>query len=98
MFRKENVVVQIGSCGIIKRDKFELFTVLFIFKVEEVFMEGIKETSVFVSSIFEETPKQWGLRGDPYLWEEMRNEFSAVPVTISLEDLKMCVKSLPELL
>ena len=85
MFRKENVVVQIGSCGIIKRDKFELFTVLFVFKVEEVFMEGIKETSVFVSLIFEETPKQWGLRGDPYLWEEMRNEFSAVPVTISLE-------------
>lgn len=51
-------------------------------------MEDIKATSIFVSAIFEDTPRQWGLRGDPYLWEEMRNEFSAVPVTISLEDFE----------
>ena len=44
--------------------KLEFFVVLFVFKVEAVFMEGIKETSVFVSSIFEEAPKQWRLRGD----------------------------------
>ena len=49
-------------------------------------MEDIKATSVFVSTIFEEKPKQWGFRGDPYLWEEMMKEFSTVPVTISLED------------
>ena len=59
-------------------------------------MEGIKETSVFVSSIFEETPKQWGLRGDPYLWKEMRNEFSAVPVTITLEDFEKRFKEVFE--
>ena len=27
-----------------------------------------------LSILFEETPKQWGLRGDPYLWEELRKE------------------------
>ena len=59
-------------------------------------MEGIKETSVFVSSIFEEMPKQWGLRGDPYLWKEMRNEFSVVPVTISLEDFEKRFKEVFE--
>ena len=26
------------------------------------------------SVIFEEEPKQWGLRGDPYLWREMKEE------------------------
>ena len=26
------------------------------------------------SVIFEEEPKQWGLRGDPYLWQEMKEE------------------------
>lgn len=51
-------------------------------------MDDIKETSVFVSAIFEEEPKYWGLRGDPYLWEEMRKEFSTVPITISLEEFE----------
>ncbi|MBQ8198996.1 MAG: hypothetical protein IJZ76_06185 [Lachnospiraceae bacterium] len=49
-------------------------------------MEDIKATSIFVSAIFEEEPKQWGLRGDPYLWEDLKKEFSTVPITISLED------------
>ncbi len=49
-------------------------------------MENIKATSIFVSAIFEEKPKQWGLRGDPYLWEDLKKEFSTVPITISLED------------
>lgn len=26
--------------------------------------------------IFEEKPEQWGLRGDPYLWEDMKKEFT----------------------
>ncbi|MBO5451228.1 MAG: hypothetical protein J6A11_06740 [Lachnospiraceae bacterium] len=59
-------------------------------------MEDIKATSVFVSSIFEEPPKQWGLRGDPYLWEEMKNEFSTVPVKISLEDFEKRFKEIFE--
>ena len=57
-------------------------------------MEDIKATSVFVSSIFEEPPKQWGLRGDPYLWEEMKNEFSTVPVNISIEDFEKRFKEI----
>ena len=27
-----------------------------------------------LSLIFERTPRQWGLRGDPYLWEEMKKK------------------------
>ena len=38
-----------------------------------------------VSEIFEEKPKQWGLRGDPHLWEDMKKEFADVPVTVSAE-------------
>ena len=49
-------------------------------------MEDIESNSIFVSMIFEEKPKQWGLRGDPYLWEEMRKEFATIPITISLEE------------
>ena len=59
-------------------------------------MEDIRATSDFVSSIFEESPKQWGLRGDPYLWEEMKNEFSTVLVTISLDDFEKKFKEIFE--
>ena len=30
----------------------------------------------FVSKIFEVRPEQWGLRGDPYLWDDMEEFFS----------------------
>ena len=46
-------------------------------------MEDIKATSVFVSAIFEEKPKQWGFRGDPYLWEELKKEFSEIYTSIT---------------
>lgn len=49
-------------------------------------MKNIKGTEVFVSAIFEEKPEQWGFRGDPYLWEEMKKEFSRVSITISSDD------------
>lgn len=39
-----------------------------------------------VAVIFEEKPKQWGLRGDPYLWEDMKQAFSTVRFPISEEE------------
>lgn len=44
------------------------------------------DPSIFLSIIFEDTPEQWGLRGDPYLWEDMKQAYSTVPVTISQEE------------
>ena len=29
-----------------------------------------------ISSIFGEHPEQWGLRGDLYMWEDLKNRFS----------------------
>ncbi|WP_339287942.1 hypothetical protein [Paenibacillus sp. FSL E2-0201] len=31
-----------------------------------------------VSVIFNERPNSWGLRGDPYLWDELENYFQEV--------------------
>jgi hypothetical protein len=33
-----------------------------------------------VSDLFKPEPAQWGLRGDPYLWEEMASVLSDVPL------------------
>lgn len=41
-----------------------------------------------VSEIFNEKPERWGLRGDPYLWEDMKKEFDGVPITISAEEFR----------
>jgi hypothetical protein len=35
-----------------------------------------------VSIIFQEPPSQWGLRGDPYLWNELETYFSNVFFTM----------------
>ncbi len=33
-----------------------------------------------IGGLFEEEPDQWGLRGDPFLWREMREFFAEVPL------------------
>ncbi len=40
-----------------------------------------------LSLIFENKPKQWGLRGDPYLWDEMQEVFAGELLDISERDL-----------
>lgn len=40
-----------------------------------------------VADLFQEKPRQWGLRGDPYLWEEMQNHFAQTPLPHSAEQL-----------
>lgn len=40
-----------------------------------------------IASLFEDEPWQWGLRGDPYLWREMRAHFEAVPLPAEPDEL-----------
>lgn len=35
----------------------------------------------FVGDLFQEEPENWGLRGDPYLWKDMRSYFSSTAIT-----------------
>lgn len=41
-----------------------------------------------VAEIFEEEPTQWGLRGDPYLWRELKNRFKDTDMPETPEELK----------
>lgn len=41
----------------------------------------------FVSEVFIE-PKQWGLRGDPFLWEHIKSCYTAVEIPYPTERLK----------
>ncbi len=41
-----------------------------------------------VSEIFEEEPIQWGLRGDPFLWRELKERFKDTDMPETQEQLK----------
>jgi hypothetical protein len=42
----------------------------------------------YIGDLFEQEPIQWGLRGDPYLWKEMRSHFASTPLPASLAKLE----------
>lgn len=41
-----------------------------------------------ISSLFEEKPWQWGLRGDPFLWQEMIETIGHLPLPASESDFQ----------
>ncbi len=47
-----------------------------------------------LSALFETEPETWGLRGDPYLWREMRATASHLPLPDSVHDLACVVTTL----
>lgn len=42
-----------------------------------------------VEVVFDVKPDQWGLRGDPYLWEDIKNECTLSFEEVSKEDFKL---------
>jgi hypothetical protein len=51
-----------------------------------------------VASLFLKEPIQWGLRGDPYLWREMRSHFERVPLPAAADELSTLIETAFELL
>lgn len=41
---------------------------------------------VNVGAIFHKKPMQWGLRGDPYLWEDLEKYFSSIAIPYPEDD------------
>jgi hypothetical protein len=44
-----------------------------------------------VAGLFHEEPMRWSLRGDPYLWQEMRERFAGVPMPPTFGELEAMV-------
>lgn len=38
--------------------------------------------------LFEDEPSQWGLRGDPHLWQELRIHLAATPIPADAQQLQ----------
>ncbi|WP_418764387.1 hypothetical protein [Mailhella sp.] len=43
----------------------------------------------FLSEMFNIQPPHWGMRGDPYLWEDMKKAFADTPFPYSAHELVM---------
>ena len=54
--------------------------------------------SLAIGSLFENEPHPWGLRGDPYLWQEMKRKFKNVPLPETPEELKVMIETEFELI
>lgn len=48
--------------------------------------------SLKASALFSTPPSQWGLRGDPFLWREMREYFRSLPVDVMYEGLQETIE------
>jgi len=46
-----------------------------------------------ISVIFSEMPAQWGLRGDPHLWDELHEWLLARAIPHSKEELEILLKT-----
>ena len=46
-----------------------------------------------IASLFSPRPWQWGLRGDPYLWDEMRAYFGDTPLPEHSEALQTLLEA-----
>jgi len=50
-----------------------------------------------IAAFFEERPYQWGLRGDPHLWNEMSEHFARNPIPVSADELIHLIETAFEL-
>jgi len=46
-----------------------------------------------IASLFEKKPARWGLRGDPYLWEEMKSHFENTPLPATTDELVSLIQT-----
>ena len=49
------------------------------------------DDSPTLDALFARKPRRWGLRGDPFLWQEMRERFVGWPIPESGEELELTV-------
>jgi len=42
--------------------------------------------------LFVDEPKQWGLRGDPHLWREMKASLKEIAIPLSAEELTVIIE------
>jgi hypothetical protein len=46
-----------------------------------------------IAAFFEERPYQWGLRGDPHLWDEMSEHFANTPIPDTVDELVRLIEA-----
>ena len=56
------------------------------------------EKNLTISSLFQEEPEQWGMRGDPFLWKDMQEHFQNTRLPDKVSGISLLVKDAFEIL
>ena len=51
-------------------------------------------SSNIISKCFENKPIRWGLRGDPYLWDEMKKKTELITLPVTVNELNKLLHGL----
>jgi molybdenum cofactor cytidylyltransferase len=46
-----------------------------------------------IATLFRKSPSQWGLRGDPHLWQAMQTHFAQTPLPDNAEQLVRLIET-----
>ena len=46
-----------------------------------------------ISDLFDPVPYQWGLRGDPWVWSDMRDQFAGVECPATADELAATIEA-----
>lgn len=52
---------------------------------------NVNNIQATIGDLFDPEPLSWGLRGDPYLWREMRHHFRNTPLPATANDLEKII-------
>ena len=63
-----------------------------IFSLKKGYRPHIKEPTMKLSAIFEEKPARWGLRGDPYFWDYLKEHAENMDM-MSPDELEAWIKA-----
>ena len=73
----------------IRDNKNEEFPLAGFYEMKQEIYEIAHELrhNLFVSDIFSDEPDRWGLRGDPYFWETLKEEFAFDDISMTEQEL-----------
>lgn len=57
-----------------------------------IHVRGCASRYTTLGELFFEEPEQWGLRGDPFLWRDMRSFFCSTPLLVDADELEVQIE------
>ena len=73
----------------IRNEKNSSFPIDGFYEMKQEIYEIVRKLrhNPFISDIFSKRPNSWGLRGDPFFWEDLKDEFAFFDISMTEQEL-----------